>query len=85
MFSAYFAGFLRVRTVRKILDVFVVFLGAFEKNKEKKARVSPNPAESHDTMPLSFEHKGPDNKPWPRGSKALNRNRFWGLHLVPAP
>ena len=29
---------LRVRTMRKILDVFDVFLGVFEKNKEKKDR-----------------------------------------------
>ena len=38
MFSAYFTGFLRVRKVRKILGVFEVFLGIFEKTKEKKDR-----------------------------------------------
>ena len=37
--SAYFPGFLRVRKVRKILGVFEVFLGIFEKTKEKKDRV----------------------------------------------
>ena len=39
MLSAYFTGFLRVRKVRKILGVFEVFLGIFEKAKEKKDRV----------------------------------------------
>ena len=38
-FSACFTGFLRLRTVRKILDIFEVFLGVFEKTKEKKDRV----------------------------------------------
>ena len=38
MFSAYFTGFLGVRKVRKILGVFEVFLGVFEKTKEKKDR-----------------------------------------------
>ena len=38
MFSAYLTGFLRVRKVRKILGVFEVFLGVFEKTKEKKDR-----------------------------------------------
>ena len=38
-FSAYFPGFSRVRKVRKILGVFEVFLGIFEKTKEKKDRV----------------------------------------------
>ena len=41
VFSAYFPGFLRVRKVRKILGVFEVFLGIFEKTKEKKDRVLP--------------------------------------------
>ena len=36
--SAYFPGFLRVRKVRKIPGVFEVFLGIFEKTKEKKDR-----------------------------------------------
>ena len=36
VFSAYFPGFLRVRKVREILGVFEVFLGIFEKTKEKK-------------------------------------------------
>ena len=36
MLSAYFPGFLRVRKVRKTLGVFEVFLGIFEKTKEKK-------------------------------------------------
>ena len=40
MFSAYFTGFVRVRKARTFLDVYEVFLGVFEKNKEKKARVS---------------------------------------------
>ena len=35
MFSADFTGFLRVRMVRNILDVFEVFLDVFEKNEEK--------------------------------------------------
>ena len=39
VFSAYFPGFLRVRKVREILGVFEVFLGIFEKTKEKKDRV----------------------------------------------
>ena len=39
VFSAYFPGFLRVRQLRKILGVFEVFLGIFEKTKEKKERV----------------------------------------------
>ena len=34
-----FTGFSRVRMVRKILGVFEVFLGVFEKTKEKKDRV----------------------------------------------
>ena len=34
-----FPGFLRVREVTKILGVFEVFLGIFEKTKEKKDRV----------------------------------------------
>ena len=38
MFSAYFPRFLGVRKVRKILDVFEVLLGIFEKTKEKKDR-----------------------------------------------
>ena len=38
VFSAYFPGFLRVRKVRKILGVFEVFLGIFEKTKAKKDR-----------------------------------------------
>ena len=38
VFSAYFPRFLGVRQVRKILDVFEVFLGIFEKTKEKKDR-----------------------------------------------
>ena len=38
MFSASFPGDLRVRKVRKILGVFEVFLGIFEKTKEKKDR-----------------------------------------------
>ena len=41
MFSAYFSGFLRVRKgvkAIKILGVFEVFLGIFEKTKEKKDR-----------------------------------------------
>ena len=39
MFPACFIGFLRVRTARrKILGVFEVFLGVFEKTKEKKDR-----------------------------------------------
>ena len=37
VFSAHFPGFLRVRVV-KILRVFEVFLGIFEKTKEKKDR-----------------------------------------------
>ena len=39
MFSAYFPGVLRVLKVRKSLGVFEVFLGIFEKTKEKKDRV----------------------------------------------
>ena len=39
MFSACFTGFLRVRTARKILGIFEVFLGVFEKTKEKKGRL----------------------------------------------
>ena len=39
VFSAYFPRFLRVRGVRRILGVFEVFLGIFEKTKEKKDRV----------------------------------------------
>ena len=38
VFSACFTGFLRIRTVRKILGIFEFFLGVFEKNKEKKDR-----------------------------------------------
>ena len=38
MFSAYFSRFLGVRKVRKILGVFEVFLGVFEKTKERKDR-----------------------------------------------
>ena len=34
-----FSGFLRVRMARKILGVSGVFLGIFEKTKEKKDRV----------------------------------------------
>ena len=33
-----FIRVLRVRTARKILDVFEVFLGVFEKNKEKRGQ-----------------------------------------------
>ena len=36
VFSAYFTGFLRVRKVSKILGVLGVFIGIFEKSKEKK-------------------------------------------------
>ena len=36
MFSAYFPGFWG----RRILDVFEVFLGIFEKTKEKKGRIA---------------------------------------------
>ena len=43
MFSTYFPGFLRVREVRTILGVFEVFLGIFEKTKEKKDRVAGGP------------------------------------------
>ena len=44
LFSGYFPGFLRVRKVREILGVFEVFLGIFEKTKEKKDRgCSPEP------------------------------------------
>ena len=39
VFSAYFPGFLRVRKVRTILGIFEVFLGIFERTKEKKDRV----------------------------------------------
>ena len=38
VFSAYFTGFYRVREVVKILGVFEVFLGIYEKTKEKKHR-----------------------------------------------
>ena len=38
VFVAYFTGFLRVREVMKILGVFEVFLGIYEKTKEKKDR-----------------------------------------------
>ena len=38
VFSAHFPGFLRVREVRKFLGVSEVFLGVFEKTKEKKDR-----------------------------------------------
>ena len=36
VFSAYFPGFLRVRKVREILGVFEVFLGIFEKTKDRR-------------------------------------------------
>ena len=45
MFSAFFPGFLRVRKVREILGVFEVFLGIFEKTKEKKDRELPPPVD----------------------------------------
>ena len=38
VFSACFTGFLRVHTVRKILGIFEIFLGVFEKTKERKDR-----------------------------------------------
>ena len=38
VFSAYFPGFLRVRQVREILGLLEVFLGVFEKTKERKDR-----------------------------------------------
>ena len=41
VFSASFTGFLRVRTARRILGVFEVFLGVFGKTKEKKDREGP--------------------------------------------
>ena len=41
VFSAYFTGFLRVREVILILGVFEVFLGIYEKTKEKKDRECP--------------------------------------------
>ena len=43
VYSAYFPRFLGVRQVRKILGVFEVFLGIFEKTKEKKDRVLEAP------------------------------------------
>ena len=39
VFSAYFPGFLRVRQAREILGLFEVFLGVFEKTKERKDSV----------------------------------------------
>ena len=52
MFSASFPGFLRVRKVRKILDVFEVFLGIFKKTKEKKDRVVLSQMRLSEGMPL---------------------------------
>ena len=47
VFSAHFSGFLRVRKVRKFLGVFEVFLGIFEKTKEKKDRTGPTRKPRH--------------------------------------
>ena len=51
VFSAYFPGFLRVCKVRKsLVGVFEVFLGIFEKIKERKDRVFRKPQPLLKTM-----------------------------------
>ena len=54
-----FSRFLRVRKVRKFLGVFEVFVGIFEKTKEKKDRV-PAPV-----PPLFSKKAKPWGKKWP--------------------
>ena len=54
MFSAYFPRFLGVRQVRKILGVFEVFLGIFEKTKEKKDRGGLSPPFKNGVSGRSF-------------------------------
>ena len=71
VFSAHFPRLLRARKVRKFLGVFKVFLGIFEKIKEKKDRAFSQEPNAEPEPPEPFSR-----------NRNRNRNRSCLLNLL---